>query len=204
MGKVILLDPGHGGVIDGEPQTSGKRSPEWPDGTQLFEGVFNRAIAKRIEDWAPLFGVDCLSLVHTLDDLPLSERVGLANGLAERYPDTEYIYVSIHANAGGGHGIEVFTSPEQTRSDAIAEIFIDKLGLTFPDVRKRTDLSDGDQDKEAPFYVLTKTTMPAILTENFFMDNEKECKKYLMTEDGRDRIALAHLAAMVEIDREVG
>jgi N-acetylmuramoyl-L-alanine amidase len=31
--------------------------------------------------------------------------------------------------------------------------------------------------------------MPAVLIESFFMDTEKECKKYLMTKAGRDRIA---------------
>ena len=41
---VILLDAGHGGIIDGKYQTSGKRSPKWKDGTQYFEGVGNRQI----------------------------------------------------------------------------------------------------------------------------------------------------------------
>ena len=36
-----ILDNGHGGMIDGVYQTPGKRSPVWPDGTQLFEGEFN-------------------------------------------------------------------------------------------------------------------------------------------------------------------
>ena len=35
-----LLDPGHGGMIDGEYQTAGKRSPEFEFG-QYFEGVGN-------------------------------------------------------------------------------------------------------------------------------------------------------------------
>jgi hypothetical protein len=43
-----ILDNGHGGMIDGVYQTPGKRSPVWPDGTQLFEGEFNRAIVKRL------------------------------------------------------------------------------------------------------------------------------------------------------------
>ena len=41
---VILLDAGHGGIIDGEYQTSGKRSPKWGDGSQYFEGKGNRQI----------------------------------------------------------------------------------------------------------------------------------------------------------------
>ena len=33
-----LLDPGHGGIIDGVYQTAGKRSPKFPDGSVLYEG----------------------------------------------------------------------------------------------------------------------------------------------------------------------
>ena len=39
---IVLLDNGHGGIINGEYQTPGKRSPVWADGSQLFEGEFNR------------------------------------------------------------------------------------------------------------------------------------------------------------------
>jgi len=45
-----LLDPGHGGFIDGVYQTAGKRSPMFPDGSQVFEGEFNRDIVRRIID----------------------------------------------------------------------------------------------------------------------------------------------------------
>jgi len=41
--------------------------------------------------------------------------------------------------------------------------------------------------------------MPAILTENFFMDTERECKKFLMTKEGRDRIAKYHIEAIKKI-----
>ena len=153
--------------------------------------------------WAPFFGVDCSSLVHGQEDFPLSGRVRRANDIAREHSDRSCIYISIHANAGGGHGIEVFTSLGQTRSDAIATVFLEEFNTVFPEARLRTDESDGDPDKEANFYVLRKTTMPAILTENFFMDNKKECREYLLSEDGRNDIALAHLAAMVEINKEV-
>ncbi|BDS10915.1 Cell wall hydrolase/autolysin [Aureispira anguillae] len=43
--------------------------------------------------------------------------------------------------------------------------------------------------KRKNFYVLRYSFMPAILLENFFMDNEQECKTYLLTQKGRDRIA---------------
>ena len=45
---IVLLDNGHGGIINNEYQTPGKRSPKWADGSQLFEGEFNRAIVNGI------------------------------------------------------------------------------------------------------------------------------------------------------------
>ena len=53
----IILDNGHGGMLNGKYQTSGKRSPKWPDGSQMFEGVFNRGVVQKIArllDWAEI------------------------------------------------------------------------------------------------------------------------------------------------------
>ena len=52
----------------------------------------------------------------------------------------------------------------------------------FPNYKMRKDTRDGDVDKESNFYVLIHTAMPAILSENFFMTNEKECKTLLLSE----------------------
>jgi N-acetylmuramoyl-L-alanine amidase len=43
----------------------------------------------------------------------------------------------------------------------------------------RTDYSDGDADKESRFYVLRKTSMPAVLVEYGFFTNEKEAIKMM-------------------------
>ncbi len=72
----------------------------------------------------------------------------------------------------------------------------------FPEERLRKDTRDGDLDKEANFTVLHKTIMPAVLTENFFMDTERECKEYLMTKEGRKRIIDFHVEAILRaLDR---
>lgn len=194
-----LMVPGHGGMIDGVYQTNGKRK-QWPDGTVLYEGEFNRDIVERIMRWGPRFGLDCVNLVPEQEDISLSERVRRAIKYHQR--GEKCILISVHANAGGGRGIEVFTSPGQTLSDKVATVFYEKFMEVFPDVHQRTDFTDGDPDKEAEFTVLTKTPMPAILTENFFMDNERECREILLTEEGRADIAQVHLAAMLKIDKE--
>lgn len=193
MSKVIILDNGHG------KETAGKRSPVWSDGSQLFEWEFNRDIVRRIVEKLEADGIPYRVLVPEETDISLTERARRANEYAKEFNGKAYV-LSIHANAGGGTGWEVYTSPGQTPSDAIATVFFEEAGREFvPDGwRVRSDYSDGDPDKEANFAILTKTTCPAVLTENFFMDTEKDCR-FIMSEDGRERISNMHVAAIKRV-----
>ena len=201
--NLYIFDNGHGGIIDGVYQTPGKRSPIWPDGTQLFEGEFNRSIIDRLMKLCEDANIDCINLVDTNVDIPLSTRTSQAN---EIYRNTEKpcIYVSIHANGftkESAHGWGVYTSRGETKSDEIATILFNKAKAEFPNHKMRTDTyTDGDVDKEANFWVLAKTAMPAILSENFFMTNEAECR-VLLSEDGRDRIAKIHFEMIKELEK---
>lgn len=197
MSKYLwLLDNGHGGIINGEYKTKGKRSPLWDDGTQLFEGEFNRSIVNRLIESLTAMKIDYVNVSSGLHDVPLETRVRWANFYGKI---RDCVFVSIHANAGGGSGFEVYTTPGQTKSDEIADVFFKMLGIYFTGKQMRCDLDDGDFDKESKFYVLRKTSMPAILTENLFMDNRKDCK-ILLSREGRDRIAAAHCAAIRKIE----
>lgn len=200
-----ILDNGHGGMIDGVYQTPGKRSPVWPDGSQLFEGEFNRAIVDRLMALCEANGIDAINLVNTPNDVSLNERTSTANKLAKS-SDKPCIYVSIHANGfsdEAANGWSVYTSPGQTKSDGIATILFDKASKEFAGEYMRKDTySDGDVDKEANFSVLVNTTMPAILSENFFMTNYDNCHKYLLSEEGRDRIAKIHFQMIQQIEAE--
>jgi len=200
-----ILDNGHGGIIDGEYQTPGKRSPKWPDGSQLFEGEFNRAIVKRLMDLCTENDIDAFNLVASEEDVPLRVRTDRANNIFRKQIQSDgkmCIYVSIHANGfekESANGWEVFTTVGETKSDKIATFFYNHMKEQFPDSKFRKDYSDGDVDKEKNFWVLKKTVMPAILTENFFMTNREECQM-LLSEAGRDKIAAAHFNAILEIE----
>ena len=201
---LYIFDNGHGGIIDGVYQTAGKRSPIWPDGTQLFEGEFNRAIVKRLIKLCNDANIDCVNLVDTEEDVPLSTRTSDANEIY-RNTDKPCIYISIHANGfneESANGWSCYTSEGETQSDSIATILYEKAEAEFPGEYIRKDTySDGDVDKEANFWVLAKTAMPAILSENFFMTNYDNCHKYLMTEEGRDRIAKIHFQMIQELEK---
>lgn len=196
---IVLLDNGHGGLVNGQYQTSGKRSPVWNDGSQLFEGEFNRAIVARIIESLTALNISYINIAPEHRDVTLSTRIKRANNIQT----SDCFYLSVHANAGGGHGFEVFTSPGETLSDKIATIFGEEYRKVFPDKRLRADYTDGDIDKEADYAVVKKTRMPAILTENFFMDNEEECKDILMTKTGRDLIAEFHVNAILRAGSEL-
>lgn len=195
---IVLLDNGHGGVVNGEYQTPGKRK-DWGDKGVVHEGEFNRAIVNGIIQELTFLRIPYVNIAPEYWDVRLETRVKRAN----KYPAGKCFYLSIHSNAGGGKGSEFFTSPGDTKSDKIATIFGEEYKKEFPNQKLRTDFSDGDLDKERRFYVLTHTRMPAVLTENFFMDNFEEYKNFLMTAAGRQRIINFHVEAIVKTKVEV-
>lgn len=184
----ILIDNGHG------ENTPGKRSPVWDDGAQLFEYEFNRDIARRVVNILSARGVDAELVVREATDVSLGERVRRINAVAKK---SQCLLVSIHANAGGGTGWEAWTSIGDTKSDKYATIFYTEAETIFPDRKIRKDSTDGDPDKESDFYILKNTTCPAVLTENFFMDTEMDCR-LIMSPVGRRLVAELHVNAILK------
>lgn len=178
----ILLDNGHG------CDTPGKRSPVWPDGSQLLEWKFNRDIVSRIAALLDQAGIPCRQLVPEANDIALSERCRRANAIARK---NDCLLISIHANAGGGRGGEIFSYPGAGQSRQYAEIFGENWSRFFPGLRFRGC-------KEANFAILRDTRCPALLTENLFMDNPDDCK-ILLSEKGREKIALWHIGSIQKI-----
>ena len=181
---MILMDNGHG------ENTPGKRSP---DG-EFREYLYTREVAQEVQRELVKMGIECELLVRESLDVPLSERVRRVNEYCKRYGVKNVVLLSIHVNAAGdgskwmaGRGFEVYTSPGNTKSDTLAELVYDEAKVRMPGMKMRTDLTDGDHDKEARFTMLTQTKCPAALIENFFMDN-KEDLDYLQSREGREAI----------------
>ena len=189
--RIVILDNGHG------RDTKGKRSPIWKDGTRLFEYEFNRDIVRRLSDLLMSEGIDFAVLVTETNDVSLKERCKRANELYDQV-DGNCFLISIHANAGGGTGFEVYTSKGHTRADDMATVLFQEMKKEFPEWKARADMRDGDPDKEDQFYILRNTKAPAMLSENFFMDTEKDCR-LIMSNEGRDRIAKAHFEAIKKL-----
>ena len=205
----ILIDNGHG------HNTPGKRSP---DG-KFREYAYNREIAKRIVADLIDRGYDAELLVPENNDISLEERVRRVNKIClasdpscptrsgispapTGHPNV--ILVSIHVNAAGNGskwtnatGWSVYTCKGQTASDKLAECLCEAAIKNFPGKRIRTDYSDGDSDWEENFYILRHTLCPAVLTENFFMDNKSDLE-YLQSRAGKQAVIDTHVEGIIE------
>ena len=88
-------------------------------------------------------------------------------------------------------------NPSWHKSDRLAECLCQAAIRNFPGKRIRTDFSDGDSDWEEQFYILRKSWCPAVLTENFFMDNHSDLE-YLQSIAGRQAVVDTHVEGIVE------
>ncbi len=175
MKKLILLDAGHGGIIEGQYVTDGKRYYGKHDGQniQLSEGAYNRAVVHGIAARLHLNGTSCHIINPENEDISLRSRVYRVNQLCDKY---DCFLLSIHHNAHSNplaYGTEFFTSSGETKSDAIAEKVGESFTMQYPYVKLRRQ-SISEYSKDAPFYVLEKTRCPAILSEWGFMTNDSD------------------------------
>ena len=195
--RMIILDNGHGS------DTPGKRSPVWEDGAYLQEWKYCRAIVQKIARDLKKAGIPYHILVPEDHDIPLRTRVQRANKIAAQHGISQTLLISVHLNAAQltntASGWEVHTSPGETKSDEYAWVFWetakDLLGDKFP---MRGDWEDGNPDRDSSFAIIRDTACPAILTENLFMNTEKDCR-FLMSEEGEQTIVDIHVKSIVKL-----
>ena len=196
---LILIDNGHG------VNTSGKCSP---DG-KFREYKWNREIAHEVVAQLRERGYCAELLVKEDIDISLAERVRKVNNKCNQLGVKNVILVSIHVNAAGNgkwmsaKGWSCFTSKGLTKSDKIADELYKVAEELMPTRTMRKEYSDGDADWEAGFYILKNTKCPAVLTENYFMDN-KEDLAYIMSEEGRKAIVATHVEGIINYVKQYG
>ena len=186
-----ILDAGHGGIcpLTGDYMTKGKRSPIWKDKTVYYEGLGNRQIVAGIARQLEELEIPYYVLTPEYKDVPLWERVQRVKKLNTKL---NKIVVSVHSNGfskESANGWEVFTSHGNTESDRVADVFLMHAKEQLGDRFKMRGA------KEANFYMLQKHPFTAILTENLFHTNERECR-FLMSKDGQREIIDLHVNAI--------
>ena len=154
MSKIVVLDPGHGGTDSGAL------------GNGLVEKNLTLELALMVQNRLAHY-VD-VTLTRSSDVfIGLTERADRANNLKAD------LFVSLHINAGGGTGFESYIRREVDAASVNVQNIIHKevaayyLRFGFPDRGK----------KRADFVVLRRTTMPAILLENLFIDTIRDADK---------------------------
>jgi N-acetylmuramoyl-L-alanine amidase len=188
----IFLNNGHGN------DTAGK---QWTfNGKTFYEWESNRETVKRVAKKLDALGIKYHIITPEDYDVSLEERARRVNALAMKYGKDKCLLLSVHSNASKNHdarGVSVWTSRGLTKSDKYAEVMWIVGKEMFPSARMLSDLSDGDHDFEAGFYMVTKTICPAVLVEAFFYDNRADFD-YLMSEEGREAIANWYVASIVK------
>lgn len=181
--KLVILDNGHG--VD----TPGKCSP---DG-KFREYKYAREIVKDLSERLTAEEIKTAVLVPEEKDISLAVRVKRANAICKKEPA---ILISVHVNAAAGDnkwhnatGWSAWTSVGQTESDKIADALYSAAVETLAPLKKtlRKDMSDGDPDWESNFYILKKTSCPAVLVENFFQDTKSDVE-WLLSAEGRKAV----------------
>lgn len=208
---VIILGTAH------RKREPGKQSP---DG-RLKEYIYSREIVGEVKAKLEAYGYRVF-VDFDKDDLPkemqtpssklerqreLAMRVNYVNEMCQKYGKAKCIYVSIHVNAVGSdgkwhdaRGWSVYTSPGKTKADALATCIWNAADKNLPHSSRhaiRADWSDGDPDFEAKLYVLTRTSCPAVLTENLFQDNSDDVD-FLLSDGGRHAIARIHVEGIIK------
>lgn len=171
-GPKIYLDPGHGGSDTGAT------------GNGLREKDLTLDIARRIRDH--------LNLDWGLTNVRMSRTGDQTRSLSFRSDDANQwgaaIFVSVHINAGGGTGFESYryigTAGETQRLHNSIH------SNTLSDMRGGGSIRDRGT-KTADFAVLRQTRMPAVLTENLFIDTQQDAN-LLGNPEFRYRAARGH------------
>ena len=155
----VTLDAGHGGHDPGA--VNRKHNLEEAD---MALDVVLRA-GRMLADY--------VNVVYTRTDdtfITLSQRPAISNRA------NADVFVSYHFNSASSPNTdsswEIYTTPGQNRSDRLADCIGKHHAAFFPDQAGRSDMRDGDIDKEANFAVIRRTDHPSVLMEGEFIHTD--------------------------------
>ncbi len=201
----VFLDAGHGGLDKtGKYVTAPSKQFKHDKGEfhgdgWFYEGVFNRILTNRVAAKLTNLSVPNIIVSHEYLDISLHYRVDLANWYHKNYK--KGLFISNHANAsssGRARGFEVYTTRGKTKSDEVATLHYKNVQDLLGDrIKYRPERSDGDVDREANFFVIKNTAMPAILVEHLFFDNFDDAS-LLVDDEIIERFAEAQVRTVIE------
>jgi len=162
--STVVIDAGHGGG-----------DPGGIPGQCVQEKIVALDVAKRLDSYLQQGGLHTVMTRSNDAFIPLQRRVAFAN--AHR----DAVFVSIHFNASpraGAHGFETYYY--HPSAAALAARIQSRITLIHAD--------DNRNVKRRAYYVLRKTTIPAVLVECGFLTNPYEARLALNA-DYRETLA---------------
>jgi len=178
---LYIIDFGHG---IGSP----KKGKNWGDGLNVREGTVNHKVGSILCDLLRSNSIEH-KVTSMSGDMPLSTRVEKTNDFIKDREDT--LFISIHHNAGGGEGCEVWHWEGSTISPPVATLFSkiisEELGM------KNRGKKTGEK------FTVLGCKGRSILLEAGFMDNREEAE-FMASEIGQKKEAEAIFKAIQEIE----
>lgn len=187
--QIVIVDNGHGS------ETAGKCSP---DG-RIKEWEWTRRAAKAVAARLGAAGIDAVLLVPEENDIPLRERCRRARALGA---GKNAVLLSIHINAAGNgeawhkaRGFSAFVAPCASRESVRMASLLTSLALAGGMIGNRCVPPEGCW--RGNFAILRDTPMPAVLTENLFMDNREDAG-FLESDTGFEAVVQLHVDAVLK------
>ncbi|MBN6889583.1 N-acetylmuramoyl-L-alanine amidase [Cytobacillus horneckiae] len=170
----IFIDPGHGGTDPGSI------------GNSLYEKQLTLSMALKIKAYLEEYEDVEIKMSRTGDQTrSLKQRTDEANAWGAD------VFVSPHVNAGGGEGYEDFIYP------GVKGITLEIQDAIHDAVIKETGFNDRGQ-KQGNLHVLRESHMPAIHTENGFIDRKSDADNLKQTAF-INKIARGHVNGLVKV-----
>ena len=184
----IMLDNGHG------KETYGKASPD----NRLKEWKWAREMVAMINEALTKEGYQVIVVTPEDIDISVPERCKRINAVCAK----NVLAVSVHVNAAGdgtqwhnANGFLAFIcAAASTNSRILAKAISDeayKMGL------KGNRWVPAGGYRTGEFMICTGTRCPTVLTENMFMDNEKDIE-FLLSAEGMQKLCDAHVNGIIK------
>ncbi len=182
-GKIICIDPGHGG------KDSGARD-EFRTGN-MFEKDITLAVGRRLRDLLTQNGA---TVVMTRSDdtfIPVMGRPQIAN---DRHAD---FFVSIHADSSGGQNSHSGTTIYYHAQNPVCKLMAADISRRIAETSGIPRLGTRSDTVRFPtgFGVLRGSLMPAVLVETGYMNCDSDLAK-LRSDDTQQKIAEGIMAGL--------
>lgn len=179
--KVIVIDPGHGGVDPGAKNSG------------LTEKDLNLDISLRLREVLESKGCNVI-LTREVDKdffLPgfvqgrMAKRAELNQRINLATDNNADLFISVHANSfpkSNTYGMETYYHLKSLPGKALAERIQEHLALLQSDNKRKAKAGD--------YYLINQSKIPAVIVEVGFISNPRE-RKLLLSDDYRNSIANA-------------